>query len=226
MLALALVLPPAPTVTGKGRIEGHVTDQSGSPVGGAQVRIDSTSLGAVADSKGYYLISKVPEGMVDLTVAFVGYRPVRVTGLKVHAGWTVKQDFVLEQQSVDIGEIAVTAAENALTPRDAVTTAQALTGGYTPGTTLRGRRDERVTYIDGVPVQPNAPGAALAQDQSTSALEDASVTGGAASAEFGNASAGVLRGNGRDAGGERYQRIYENRFLEARTNPPPMSGTS
>jgi len=133
----------------------------------------------------------------------------------------VKQDFVLEQQAVDIGELQVTAAENALTPRDAVTTGQALTGVValqpgvvsSQGVTTRGSRsDEKTSYVDGVPVQPNGRG-------NNFVGEAASVTTGASGAQFGNATGGRNPWEGRDASGERYQRIYENRFLEARTNP-------
>ena len=84
----------------------------------------------------------------------------------------------MEQQAVDIGEIEVTAAVNALVPRDAVTTKQTINGEFAeklpvdritdvialqPGVVVNrngginirgGRDDEAVTYIDGVPVSP------------------------------------------------------------------------
>ena len=60
-----------------------------------------------------------------------------------------------------------------------------------------GRSDEAVTYVDGVPVTPGYRGLALTTpgtqiSVSTNAVEEASVTTGAASAEYGNAQSGVI----------------------------------
>jgi hypothetical protein len=230
-----------------GKLEGRVRDQAGAPIAGAQVRIVGTAFGAVADTRGYYFINNVPAGTHDLIGQFVGYKPVQVTGLRVPGGQTVTQDFALEQQAVDIGEIEVTAAVNVLVPRDAVTTKQNINGEFTnslpvdrlnnvlalqPGVvasasgntlTIRGgRSDEAVTYIDGVPVSPGTRGnlvvsrtatgsVDLGQVQvSTNAFEDASVTTGALSSEFGNAQSGLITvttktGGSRFAGSVAYE---------------------
>ncbi|HWA55838.1 MAG TPA: TonB-dependent receptor [Gemmatimonadales bacterium] len=224
LLALLAVSPLAAQSTGK--LEGRIRDQAGAPVAGAQVRVEGTAYGAVADQRGYYFINNIPAGVIDVAAAFVGYRPVRVNGLRISAGQTITQDFQLEQQAVDIGELEVT-AENPLVPRDAVTTKQTISGDFTAalpvdrianvlalqpgviqgpnGLTIRGGRpDEAVTYIDGVPVTPGGRGNAFAGppgagiqfpaqvDVSTSSLEEASVTTGGSSAEFGNAQSGVI----------------------------------
>jgi Carboxypeptidase regulatory-like domain/TonB-dependent Receptor Plug Domain len=205
-----------------GKLEGRIRDQAGAPIPSAQVRIEGTAFGAVADSRGYYFINNIPAGSVDLTAQFVGYKPVRVTGLRITAGQTITQDFALEQQAVDIGEIEVTAAVNALVPRDAVTTKQTINGEYTeklpvdritnvialqPGVVVNrngginirgGRDDEAVTYIDGVPVTPGGRNGQFVgisggtATVSTSSFEEASVTTGGSSAEFGNAQSGVI----------------------------------
>jgi hypothetical protein len=166
-----------------GKLEGRVRDQAGAPIAGAQVRVEGTAFGAVADARGYYFINNVPSGSVDLIGQFVGYKPVRVTGLRILAGQTITQDFALEQTAVELGEIEVTAAVNVLVPRDAVTTKQNVSGAYTaalpvdrissvlalqPGVVgssrgdsllIRGgRSDEAITYIDGVPVTPGTRG--------------------------------------------------------------------
>jgi hypothetical protein len=205
-----------------GKLEGRIRDQAGAPIASAQVRIEGTAFGAVADSRGYYFINNVPAGSVDVVAQFVGYKPVKTTGVRISAGQTITQDFALEQQAVDIGEIEVTAAVNALVPRDAVTTKQNISGEYTeklpvdritnvialqPGVVLNrngginirgGRDDEAVTYIDGVPVSPGGRGNGFVgisggtATVSTSSFEEASVTTGGSSAEFGNAQSGVI----------------------------------
>jgi outer membrane receptor for ferrienterochelin and colicin len=206
-----------------GKLEGRVRDQAGAPIAGAQVRVEGTAFGAVADARGYYFINNVPAGSIDLIGQFVGYKPVRVTGLRILAGQTITQDFALEQQAVDIGEIEVTAAQNALVPRDAVTTKQVINGEYTdklpvdrigavlalqPGVVLQnnnkditirgGRTDEAAVYIDGVPVNPGGRGGMFVgvtagrAEVSKTSFEDASVTTGGSSAEYGDAQSGVI----------------------------------
>ncbi|MGZ8391276.1 MAG: TonB-dependent receptor [Gemmatimonadales bacterium] len=72
-----------------------------------------------------------------------------------------------------------------------------------------GRTDEAVTYIDGVPVSPGYRGGSNVGSLGTeitvgvNALEEASVTTGAASAEFGNAQSGVISVQTR-TGGSKY----------------------
>jgi hypothetical protein len=72
-----------------------------------------------------------------------------------------------------------------------------------------GRTDEAVTYIDGVPVSPGFRGFGFVTSAGTeialapNALEEASVTTGSSSAEFGNAQSGIISVQTR-AGGARY----------------------
>ena len=105
-----------------GKIEGRVRDQAGAPIASAQVRINGTAFGAVANAQGYYFINNVPSGVYELVGTFVGYKPVGVAGLRVAAGQTITQDFTLEQTPIEITEITVVGAQNALVPRDQVTT--------------------------------------------------------------------------------------------------------
>jgi hypothetical protein len=183
-LALLLAAPSGAAAQSTGKLEGRIRDQAGAPIAGAQVRVEGSAYGAVADSRGYYFINGLPAGTIDVTSTFVGYRPVKVNGVRIQAGQTITQDFQLEQQAVDIGVLEVT-AENPLVPRDAVTTKQTINGAFTAalpvdriasvlalqpgvvqgpnGLTIRGGRpDESVTYIDGVPVTPGGRGNAFA----------------------------------------------------------------
>jgi hypothetical protein len=233
-LAAVALLVSATTLHGQatGKLEGRVRDQAGAPIAGAQVRIEGTAFGAVADARGYYFINNVPAGTVDLLGQFVGYKPVRLTGLRILSGQTITQDIALEQTAVELTEIEVQAAQNVLVPRDAVTTKQVINGEYTeklpvdgmsnvialqPGVVLNkngglnirgGRDDEAAVYIDGVPVTPGNRGGSFvgadpktgtvvgrgtgSVDIATTSFEEASVTTGGASAEYGNAQSGII----------------------------------
>ncbi len=83
-----------------------------------------------------------------------------------------------------------------------------------------GRTEEAVTYIDGVPVSPGYRGDSRRGSAGTqiaigkNSLEEASVTTGSSSAEFGNAQSGVISLSTR-TGGDRYSGSLELRDRRA-----------
>ena len=90
-----------------GKIEGRVRDQAGAPIASAQVRINGTAFGAVANAQGYYFINNVPSGVYELVGTFVGYKPVGVSGLRVAAGQTITQDFTGMSSSLRAATLAL-----------------------------------------------------------------------------------------------------------------------
>lgn len=216
-----------------GKIEGLVRDQNNQPIANAQVVIVGTAFAARANAQGYWFINSVPAGQYDIRASYVGYRAHQVNGVRIISGQTGSQDFQLEQTAVEIQDIVVVAATEPLVPRDQVTSKQLVDGGYTDklpvdnitnvlalqpgvmasagGTQLSvrgGRTDENATYIDGVPVNPGNRGTGAGRavptlSVATNAFEDASVTTGATSAEFGNAQGGVISITTR-TGGQRF----------------------
>jgi outer membrane receptor protein involved in Fe transport len=132
-----LVLAAAATTAGvsalsaqsTGKIEGHIRDAaSQQPIARASVVIPGTSYSATADARGYYFIENVPAGTYSLRTLYPGYKAHEMAGLRVQAGQTMTQDFTLEAAPVQLAEITVTAAKNALVPKDAVTTKQTING--------------------------------------------------------------------------------------------------
>ncbi|MBW8773267.1 MAG: carboxypeptidase-like regulatory domain-containing protein, partial [Gemmatimonadetes bacterium] len=113
-----------------GKIEGRVRDNSGTPIANAQVFIVGTAFSALTNAQGYYFINNIPTGSVDMRAAFVGYRPVRVSGVLVRGGQTGTQDFALEASVVSVQDIVVT-AERPLVPRDQVSTKPTVSGDMT-----------------------------------------------------------------------------------------------
>ena len=83
--------------------------------------IEGTALTATADPRGYYFINNVPAGTYALRVQYVGYKPVRYEGVRILSGQTITQDVKLEATAVEIQELTVVAADQALVPRDKVT---------------------------------------------------------------------------------------------------------
>ena len=218
LLASAAVSLAAQAPTGK--IEGRVRTQDGTPLRDAQLTILGTAFHGLTDPRGYYFLNNLPAGPVSLRAVFIGYRPFEVHDLRVLADQTVTQDFVLEAAPIALEEISVVTAYNQLVPRDEVTTRQRVDGAFVdrlpvdrlvevmalqPGVvanaggtdlSLRGGRpEETAVYVDGVPVS--------GINVATSAVEEASVTTGATTAEFGNIQSGVVSIQTRQ-GGTRY----------------------
>jgi TonB-linked SusC/RagA family outer membrane protein len=58
-------------------VSGIVTDETGTPLSGASVKVKGTSQGATADRNGHFLIKQVDENAV-LLITYVGYEPQEV----------------------------------------------------------------------------------------------------------------------------------------------------
>jgi hypothetical protein len=205
-----------------GKIEGRVRDQAGAPIQNAQVVIDGTAFNALTNPQGYWFINNVPAGTVTLRATFIGFKGTQVSNVRILAGQTTTQDIQLESSPVQITELTVVAATTPLVPRDEVTTKQRVDGSFTEklpvdriGTVLQlqpgvsannagaisirgGRTDEAATYVDGVPVTAGNRGNGFVTGGGneisigTNQFEEASVTTGASSAEFGNAQSGII----------------------------------
>jgi len=61
------------TLYSQGSIEGKITDESGTPVSGANVYIQNTDIGSISDSEGNYNLTSVPLGEGVLIIDFIGY---------------------------------------------------------------------------------------------------------------------------------------------------------
>ena len=136
----------------------------------------------------------------------------------------VPRDEVTTKQRIDgqfADELPVDRVEQVLALQPGVIPADEtiLSGGgkdAQPGLSIRGGRPtQNATYVDGVPVQPGYKGDRMfgwlelgsrgsSITLGTNAIEEASVTTGSPSAEFGNAAAGIISLVTR-TGGSRYQ---------------------
>jgi len=67
----AFLAVPAQAQTGS--VTGMVQDAGGLPVAGAQVSIEGTSVGGLANQSGRYLLTNVPTGDQNVTVTMIGH---------------------------------------------------------------------------------------------------------------------------------------------------------
>ncbi len=93
-----------------GKITGTITDADNrEPLPGVNVVIEGTTLGAVTDLNGYYVILNVPPGTYTLKASYIGYTPQRLTGLSVKIDLTTTVDFKLKPEVLAGDEVVVVA---------------------------------------------------------------------------------------------------------------------
>ncbi|WP_256536668.1 SusC/RagA family TonB-linked outer membrane protein [Mucilaginibacter aquariorum] len=66
----------------QGKVYGKVTDETGEPLPGANVRVAGTTMGASADVNGNYTLN-IPEGTYTLQATFVGYKMLEFNNVTV-----------------------------------------------------------------------------------------------------------------------------------------------
>lgn len=57
------------------KIEGHVYDENGEPLGSAIVVIEGSNMSALTDDNGAFFFKQLPKGTNKITVSFIGYKP-------------------------------------------------------------------------------------------------------------------------------------------------------
>ncbi|MGH7564505.1 MAG: SusC/RagA family TonB-linked outer membrane protein [Gemmatimonadota bacterium] len=114
LLSLTFVLLPAPALS-QATIQGTVTDESGQPLVGAQVRIVGTDQGSVTNLEGRYQVDGVEPGPIQIQAIYLGYRE-ESRAAQVSAG-TNRVDFVLVSSPIELDAIVVTGTAGATQKR-------------------------------------------------------------------------------------------------------------
>nr|HPI71836.1 carboxypeptidase-like regulatory domain-containing protein [bacterium] len=93
-----------------GKITGKVTDnQTGAPLLGANILLEGTSLGAVSDVSGLYVITNVMPGTYSVKFRMMGYSPTTVTNVIVYSDRIAKVDCGLKSTVIQGEEVVITA---------------------------------------------------------------------------------------------------------------------
>ena len=90
-----------------GIVGGIVSDMDGEPLVGATVMIDETSLGAMTDTNGEYVIAGVSPGSYSVTASMVGRTTSRMDGVRVVADQLSRIDFNLSEDPTGLTVIHV-----------------------------------------------------------------------------------------------------------------------
>ncbi|MCK4296609.1 MAG: TonB-dependent receptor, partial [Candidatus Marinimicrobia bacterium] len=110
LLILILFMVPVFVFAQKGDIQGRVVDKSsGEGIAGANVIVEGTTLGAATDVDGNFAIIDVPAGTIKIVVTVIGYAKVDQEVI-VTSGRTVKVNFQLEREALELGALEVLAS--------------------------------------------------------------------------------------------------------------------
>lgn len=103
-VALSLVIPTA-VAAQNGRIGGRVAGTNGVGLGGVQVRVQATALGAISADDGTYLINNVPPGAYTINASRFGYAAAQAN-VGVSSGAVTSLDMVLSSTQLQRGLVS------------------------------------------------------------------------------------------------------------------------
>lgn len=227
-----------------GKIMGKVIDAStdeGIPF--ANVLVDGTTLGAASDMNGNFVILNIPPGLYSVTASYIGYQKVTIKDITVNVGFTTTLDFKLTPGEITLEAVVVQGDRNPLIRQDLTNPTVAITSeslenlpvdnisdviklqaGVVTGDDgsihVRGGYGNEVAYtLNGLSL--NDPyGNSRSVGLASNAVQEASVSTGTFSAEFGNALSGVVNYVTKE-GADKYTfsvRGYGGDYLTSRTD--------
>ena len=193
-----------------GKIAGKVVDaQNGETLLGVNVVVVGTSLGASTNIDGEYYILNIPPGSYELRASAVGYTPVATNGVVVTVDQTTRIQFKLQSQTVQIGDVVVTASRP-IVQKDLTSTVSSVTSdqisklpledvaavvnlqaGVVDGHFRGGRSNEVKYLVDGVSVNDVFSGTSTLEAEVNS-IQEIQVLSGTFNAEYGEALSGVV----------------------------------
>lgn len=96
--------------TQNGTLRGHVYDaQTGNPLINTNLQIRGTSFGTITDINGFYVITNIPAGEYNLVATYIGYDSTAIS-IKISSGSIVYKSLTLTENSVQLGEVSISAA--------------------------------------------------------------------------------------------------------------------
>lgn len=99
-------------------IRGTITNQQGFPLAGANVFISEQNKGTVTDLKGYYLLTDVPKGKLNIQFSYIGYNSCLVTAI-IEKG-VLEINAVLLHEPIETESVVVVGGYHSTQHRNAV----------------------------------------------------------------------------------------------------------
>jgi len=107
-------------------LSGHITLSDSIPPLGVSVAIKGTTLGAAADSKGFYSITGIIPGNYTLRVSLLGYETLEKS-IVIKAGKNIS-DFLLLETNINLNEVVITGTRTEKTLKNVPVVTQVISG--------------------------------------------------------------------------------------------------
>ncbi len=154
--AILAATAPAASAQGLAGITGNVHHARDMvPLAGAQVSLEGTAIGSLADREGRYLIANVPPGEHVAVVTMIGYATERVS-VTLEAGQTRRLDFTLEQAPFALDELIVTGTAGEVRAKELGHAVDVITSRDIESMALRGAEEILAGRAPGVTVSTNS----------------------------------------------------------------------
>jgi hypothetical protein len=211
---LLLFLASSAAAQTTGSIVGRVVDAStGTPLVGADIRIEKLPHRTTTGPDGRFVIGAVPAGERDLRVEHLGYKPIVLTRIQVRPGRASEVKLTLETSPIEVAAVEVRADRQRLIEPEVSTTHEAVVGrelrelpvdriedvlelttGVSEGHFRGGKIGQEVYVVDGVELknQFEASRQGFGLELAPSSLEEVDVITGGFGAEYGSALSGVV----------------------------------
>ncbi len=200
---------------GEGKLAGTVMSIDGEPLAGANVIIDGTDQGAVANRSGEFFILNIPPGTITVRAMMIGYRTSVIQNVRIASDLTTRLDIRLEQTVLNYDKEIIVQAERPLIQKDATSTQRTLSKdelidlpvsefkdilvtqvGFTEdasgGIHVRGGRTKEILYlVDGIEVRDPLAGD-FQSSLNRNAIQEMTVLSGTFNAEYGQAMSSVI----------------------------------
>ena len=92
------------TKQGTGSINGHISDEKGLPMVGANIIIDQTTTGTITDANGNYQLTGVPVGKLRVRFSFMGYNE-EIREVTVKKGEVIELNIKMSESTVEISDV-------------------------------------------------------------------------------------------------------------------------
>ncbi len=196
-----------------GKLAGRVKDDKGANVAYANVILKGTTIGAMSDEQGKFMIINIPPGTYTVVCQLMGYAPYEMTGVRINVDETRTVSITLSKKTIQMQAVRVKAKDE-MVSKDRAGSSKSITAdqisdiavsdisgviAMQAGVTqkdgqlfVRGGRANEVNFtVDGMSVSdPVDGGSALSVDMD--AVADMKVITGGLTAEYGNAQSGMV----------------------------------
>ena len=91
---------------------GHVVDKkTNEHIPFVTIALKGTTIGTTTDDSGHYFLKNLPEGTFTIEVSYIGYQPISQT-ITIEKGKNIELNFSIEEQSVTLNDVVVSANRN------------------------------------------------------------------------------------------------------------------